>query len=90
MSEPSQNVAPEEFFPGLVRVLSLLESHLSDVVLVWGWVPYLMALQRRDDVLSEPLLTKDIDIAVPRDLRAGADSMDREAPAAERAAHSFA
>ncbi len=33
MPEPSQNVA-DEFLPGLVRVLSLLEPHLSDVVLV--------------------------------------------------------
>ena len=76
MPEPSQSVA-DEFFPGLVRVLSLLEPHLSDVVLVGGWVPYLMSSQYPDAAPSEPLLTKDIDIAVPRELRAGGDSIDR-------------
>jgi hypothetical protein len=76
MPEPSQYVA-DEFFPGLVRVLSLLEPHLSDVVLVGGWVPYLMSSQHRDDAPGEPLLTKDIDIAVPRELWVGGDGVDR-------------
>ena len=47
------------------------------MVLVGGWVPYLMSSQYPDAAPSEPLLTKDIDIAVPRELRAGGDSMDR-------------
>jgi hypothetical protein len=76
MPEPSRAVA-DEFFPGLVRVLSLLEPSLSDVVLVGGWVPYLMTSMNRDEGSNEPLLTRDIDIAVPRELKTGGDRMDQ-------------
>ena len=76
MSEPADNIA-DQFFPGLVGVLTILEPFLTDVVLVGGWVPYLMSLQKRDGMSGSPLMTRDIDIAVPRRLAAGGDVMDR-------------
>jgi len=76
MSEPADNIA-DQFFPGLVGVLTILEPFLADVVLVGGWVPYLMSLQKRDRMSGSPLMTRDIDIAVPRRLAAGGDVMDR-------------
>jgi hypothetical protein len=83
MPEPPRAVA-DEFFPGLVGVLSLLEPYLSDVALIGGWVPYLMTSMQRDETWTEPLLTGDIDIAVPRGLRTGGDSIDHEPGAEER------
>lgn len=76
MAESTPNIA-DEFFPGLVGVLTVLEPCLADVVLVGGWVPYLMSLQQRDSNSGPPLLTRDIDIAVPRRLAAGGDAIDR-------------
>ncbi len=76
MPEPTRTVA-DEFFPGLVGVLTILEPYLGDVVLVGGWVPYLMSLRQRDAASGPPLMTRDIDIAVPRRLPAGGDAMDR-------------
>jgi hypothetical protein len=76
MADPSRAVA-DEFFPGLLRVLSLLEPHLPDIVLVGGWVPYLMESRHLDGPPSEPLLTRDIDIAVPRELRTGGGDIDQ-------------
>ena len=64
MPEPARTVA-DEFFPGLVGVLTILEPYLADVVLVGGWVPYLMSLRQRDAASGPPLMTRDIDIAVP-------------------------
>jgi len=76
VSESAHNIA-DEFFPGLIAVLAVLEPYLSHIVLVGGWVPYLMSLHRGDAAPRSPLLTRDIDIAVPRNLQTGGDAMDR-------------
>jgi hypothetical protein len=75
MSETVRGAA-DEFFPGLLRVLTLLEPYLGDVVVVGGWVPYLMNLQHGRPGGNEPLLTRDIDIAVSRQLKAGGSEID--------------
>lgn len=76
MPESAGGIA-DEFFPGLQGVLTLLEPYLSDIVVVGGWVPYLMALSHRREVRHEPLLTRDIDIAVPRELKTAGAEIDQ-------------
>jgi len=75
MVEPLPRTA-DQFFPGLFGVLHTLEPCLPRVVLVGGWVPYLLARVAPGTATNEPLFTRDIDLAVPLDLHADAQRID--------------
>lgn len=55
----------DNFKIGLFKSLAILKDYLSDILLVGGWVPYLYYQYYLKDKNKLPLLTKDIDIALP-------------------------
>lgn len=55
--------------PGLPAALRALELYLDDIVVVGGWVPHLYEVFEPPDDGAVSLRTRDVDIAVPRDLR---------------------
>jgi hypothetical protein len=69
--------AADEFFSGLAAVLRVLEPRLGDIVLVGGWVPYLLASVRSPGDRTDRLLTRDIDLAVPEDLGSEGTEIDQ-------------
>ncbi len=75
MAEPAGPSA-DRFFPGLFGVLHVLEPCLPRIVLVGGWVPYLIDRAAPGTTAPGQLFTRDIDLAVPRDLQADARQID--------------
>jgi len=56
----------DNFKIGLFKSLALLKDYLSEILVVGGWVPYLYYQYYLKDKNIQPLLTKDIDIALPK------------------------
>lgn len=75
MTEPSSRSA-DQFFPGLFSVLLVLEPYLAAVVLVGGWVPYLLARAGSGMSAHEQVFTRDIDIAIRLDSDADGRRID--------------
>lgn len=54
-----------ELDPTLVTCLRALEPYLDQLVIAGGWAPYLYCRMYEDDLLQEPLITRDFDAAIP-------------------------
>ena len=58
----------ETNLPSLLKTLHVLQPYLKDIVICGGWVPVLYRRYLKLPFRQPPLLTKDIDVVVPRRL----------------------
>ena len=56
----------DNFKIGLFKSLALLKDYLSEILVIGGWVPYLYYQYYLKDKNIQPLLTKDVDIVLPK------------------------
>jgi hypothetical protein len=54
--------------PTLLVALRVLQPYLDDIVVAGGWVPYLYAAHQRPSDEAVMLKTRDLDLAVPREV----------------------
>ena len=63
--------------PTLRIGLKDLEPYLDDLIIAGGWVPYLYAAHEQPSQEAVALKTRDLDLAVPREVRERAKTIDQ-------------
>jgi len=63
--------------PTLLIGLKVLQPYLEDLVIVGGWAPYLYAAHEQPSEEAVGLKTRDIDVAVPREIPAREKTIDQ-------------
>ena len=66
----------DQFVPGFLSVLELLESYLDTLVLAGGWVPFIYHYHLDRSTTERAPLTRGVDIVTPSEIPIRGDSID--------------